>query len=78
MPPIASPVTTAPGAQAYSGGVAFNLPMIGTMYSTNITPDKETGIGNYTDQQFLDALHRASAATVRCFIRRCPIRPIPT
>lgn len=49
---------TAPGAQAYAGGVAFNLPMIGTMYSTNITPDKETGIGNYTDQQFLDALHK--------------------
>jgi mono/diheme cytochrome c family protein len=49
---------TAPGAQAYAGGVAFNLPLIGTMYSTNITPDKETGIGNYTDQQFLDALHK--------------------
>jgi mono/diheme cytochrome c family protein len=49
---------TAPGAQAYTGGVAFNVPMIGTIYSTNITPDKETGIGNYTDQQFLDALHK--------------------
>src|SRR6202049_3713756 len=49
---------TAPGVQAYAGGVAFNLPLIGTMYSTNITPDKETGIGNYTDQQFLDVLHK--------------------
>jgi mono/diheme cytochrome c family protein len=49
---------TAPGVEAYAGGVAFNLPVIGTMYSTNITPDKETGIGNYTDQQFLDALHK--------------------
>jgi len=49
---------TAPGDQAYAGGVAFNLPMIGTIYSTNITPDKQTGIGNYTDQQFLDALHK--------------------
>jgi len=49
---------TAPGVQAYAGGVAFNLPVIGTMYSTNITPDKETGIGNYTDQQFLDVLHK--------------------
>ncbi len=49
---------TAPGDQSYAGGVAFNLPMIGTIYSTNITPDKETGIGNYTDQQFLDALHK--------------------
>ena len=49
---------TAPGVQAYAGGVAFNLPLIGTMHSTNITPDKETGIGNYTDQQFLDVLHK--------------------
>jgi mono/diheme cytochrome c family protein len=50
---------TAPGDQAYSGGFAFNLPGIGTIYSTNITPDKDTGIGNYTDQQFLDAMHKA-------------------
>jgi mono/diheme cytochrome c family protein len=49
---------TAPGRQAYTGGFAFNLPAIGTMYSTNITPDKQTGIGDYTDQQFLDALHK--------------------
>ena len=49
---------TVPGAQAYIGGFAFNLPGIGTIYSTNITPDKETGIGNYTDQQFLDVLHK--------------------
>jgi mono/diheme cytochrome c family protein len=53
---------TAPGAQPYAGGFAFNLPVIGTMYSTNITPDKETGIGNYTDQQFLDALHKGIRA----------------
>ncbi len=52
---------TAPGAPAYAGGFAFNLPF-GTMYSTNITPDKETGIGNYTDQQFLDALHKGVRA----------------
>ena len=56
---------TAPGAPAYAGGFAFNLPMIGTMYSTNITPDKETGIGNYTDQQFLDALHKGIRARRR-------------
>ena len=43
---------------AYAGGFAFNLPMIGTIYSTNITPDKQTGIGNYTDAQFLAAVHR--------------------
>jgi len=47
---------TARGGQQYAGGFAFTLPF-GTIYSTNITPDKETGIGNYTDQDFLAALH---------------------
>jgi len=32
----------------------------GTLYSTNITPDKETGIGNYTDQDFLNAVHHGT------------------
>ncbi len=53
---------TAPGAAAYAGGFAFNLPGIGTIYSTNITPDKQTGIGNYTDAQFLDAVKRGVRA----------------
>ena len=48
---------TARGGQQYAGGFAFALPF-GTIYSTNITPDKETGIGNYTDQDFLAAMHR--------------------
>jgi mono/diheme cytochrome c family protein len=48
---------TARGGQQYAGGFAFTLPF-GTVYSTNITPDKETGIGNYTDQEFLAAMHR--------------------
>jgi mono/diheme cytochrome c family protein len=46
---------TAKGGPEYAGGLAFKLPF-GTLYSTNITPDKDTGIGTYTDQQFLDAL----------------------
>ena len=53
---------TARGGQDYAGGFAFNLPGIGTIYSTNITPDKQTGIGNYTDQQFLNALHKGIRA----------------
>ena len=43
--------------KAYAGGLGFKLPF-GTLYSTNITPDKETGIGNYSDQDFLGAVHR--------------------
>jgi mono/diheme cytochrome c family protein len=48
---------TARGGAPYAGGFAFTLPF-GTIYSTNITPDKATGIGNYTDQDFLNAMHR--------------------
>jgi len=48
---------TAAGGKEYTGGLGFKLPF-GTLYSTNITPDKETGIGNYSDQDFLNALHR--------------------
>jgi mono/diheme cytochrome c family protein len=48
---------TSQGGQAFAGGLAIRLPF-GTLYSTNITPDKETGIGNYSDQDFLGAVHR--------------------
>jgi mono/diheme cytochrome c family protein len=48
---------TAKGGAAFAGGLAFVLPF-GTIYSTNITPDKETGIGNYSDANFLDAVHK--------------------
>ncbi|HZE46299.1 MAG TPA: cytochrome c, partial [Xanthobacteraceae bacterium] len=46
---------TKPGEKDYSGGLGFKLPF-GTLYSTNITPDKDTGIGNYSDQDFLNAV----------------------
>jgi mono/diheme cytochrome c family protein len=48
---------TTQGGMPYAGGLGFRLPF-GTLYSTNITPDKETGIGNYSDQDFLNAVHR--------------------
>ena len=50
---------TPQGGKPYAGGLGFKLPF-GTLYSTNITPDKETGIGNYSDQDFLNALHRGT------------------
>jgi mono/diheme cytochrome c family protein len=50
---------TSQGGKEYAGGLAFKLPF-GTLYSTNITPDKETGIGNYSDQDFLAAVHRGT------------------
>jgi mono/diheme cytochrome c family protein len=48
---------TTPGGKEYAGGLGFKLPF-GTLYSTNITADKDTGIGNYSDQDFLNAMHR--------------------
>src|SRR5471032_16480 len=40
---------TVAGKPAFSGGLAINS-NLGTIYSTNITPDKNHGIGNYTEQ----------------------------
>ena len=48
---------TAPGGKPFAGGRAFELPF-GTIYSTNITPDQETGIGRWSDAEFVRALHR--------------------
>jgi len=47
---------TVPGGQAFAGGVAFTLPM-GTIYSSNITADKDTGIGSWSDDEFVRAMH---------------------
>jgi mono/diheme cytochrome c family protein len=47
---------TAPSGKSFAGGRAFELPF-GTIYSTNITPDQETGIGRWSDAQFARALH---------------------
>jgi|HubBroStandDraft_1064217.scaffolds.fasta_scaffold00282_23 mono/diheme cytochrome c family protein len=51
---------TADGGAPYAGGRAFVLPF-GTLYATNITPDKETGIGDYSDADFLNAVHKGIA-----------------
>ena len=46
---------TAAGGLKLAGGRALATPF-GTFYSPNITPDPETGIGRWTDAQFLRAL----------------------
>lgn len=45
-------------AKAFAGGQKFTLPFMGTgdLYSANITPDKKTGIGDWTDDQILTAI----------------------
>ena len=46
---------TVPGGVALAGGRAMSTPF-GTFYTPNITPDRETGIGGWTDADFLRAL----------------------
>ena len=48
---------TAPGRQPFAGGRAFDLPF-GTIYAPNITPDAGTGIGAWTDAEFVRALRQ--------------------
>ena len=46
---------TEPKGTPHAGARAFPIPF-GTVYSTNITQDKETGLGDWTDQQIHDAM----------------------
>jgi len=39
--------------KAYEGGRPFPVPTGGTVYSMNITPDNETGIGKWTEDMFI-------------------------
>ncbi|NIF55481.1 cytochrome c [Burkholderia sp. Ax-1724] len=51
---------TAKGGKPFAGGLGIASP-IGTIYSTNITPDKSTGIGNYTFDDFDRAVRHGIA-----------------
>jgi mono/diheme cytochrome c family protein len=44
------------GGEPLAGGLGLKTPF-GVIYSPNITSDKETGIGNWTDEQFYRAMH---------------------
>lgn len=47
---------TAPGGKPFAGGRAIETPF-GTVYSPNITPDRATGIGGWSDDDLYEALH---------------------
>lgn len=57
---------TAEGGAAFAGGRAFMLPF-GTLYTTNITPDKATGIGGLSDAQFIDAVRNGVGSHGRLY-----------
>jgi mono/diheme cytochrome c family protein len=47
---------TNPGGALFAGGFAMPTPF-GTLYSSNITPDRETGIGTWNADQFYGTMH---------------------
>src|SRR5271154_6507355 len=65
---------TSQRGEQFAGGLAIPLPF-GTLYSTNITADKETGIGNYSDADFLNAVQRGVRADGT---RLYPAMPYPS
>ncbi len=52
---------TAKGGKPMAGGLPLETPF-GKLYSTNITPDAATGIGNYSFEQFDRAMRKGVAA----------------
>jgi mono/diheme cytochrome c family protein len=47
---------TAPEGKLFAGGRAMPTPF-GTLYTSNITPDPETGVGKWTADQFYTMMH---------------------
>src|SRR5215475_11947893 len=47
---------TQPGGTPFAGGREIGTPF-GSLTSPNITPDKDTGIGSWSDDDFYRALH---------------------
>jgi mono/diheme cytochrome c family protein len=66
--------TAGPGYPPFAGGLAINSPA-GTIYSTNITPDPEFGIGNYSYEDFSRALREGIAKGERHLY---PAMPYPS
>jgi mono/diheme cytochrome c family protein len=46
-----------PGGQRFAGGLPLNTPF-GVIYSANITPDRDTGIGSWSADAFYRAMHQ--------------------
>lgn len=49
------------GGEPFAGGLGLKTPF-GVIYSSNITPDTETGIGIWTSDQFYGAMHDGKGA----------------
>lgn len=65
---------TVAGAAPYSGGRAIDTPF-GRIYTTNLTPDKATGIGQWSADDFWRAMHEGKARDGRLLY---PAFPYPS
>jgi mono/diheme cytochrome c family protein len=63
-----------PGGKAFAGGLKMGSPL-GAIYSTNITPDPETGVGTYSLEDFDRAVRRGIAKDGH---RLYPAMPYPS
>lgn len=66
---------TVKGGKPFAGGAPFASP-IGTMYSSNITPDKEHGIGSYSFEDFDQAVRHGVDKKKAASTPPCPTRPM--
>ncbi|MDQ8038893.1 MAG: c-type cytochrome [Rickettsiella sp.] len=57
---IACHTDTKHNGRAFAGGLGIYTPF-GMIYSPNITPDKTTGIGQWSDKDFIRAMHKGIA-----------------
>jgi len=48
---------TGPGEKPFAGGLRMSTPL-GDIYTTNITPDKDTGIGDYSFADFKEVMRK--------------------
>lgn len=53
---LACHTNTSGGGKPFGGGLAINTPF-GTFYTPNISPDKQHGIGKWTEKDFIRAMH---------------------
>ena len=64
---------TVPKGQVNAGGRRYDGPF-GTVYSSNITPDRQTGIGTWTDEQIIAAIRLGRRPNGE---RLLPVHPFP-
>jgi mono/diheme cytochrome c family protein len=64
---------TARGGQPFAGGLVLKTPF-GNLAAPNITPDSETGIGSWTDDEFVASMHDGRG---RGGMRLFPAMPYP-